>query len=259
MLMSGVSPKCRGLLLGCVVGWCCGLPFATAQDSLDDVETLTAIEVDATIIEEERNIRMPEPETTPLVTLTGLVTATIPRTHPVSQTPLESMRDSIADRKGMWKFVRLTAREEQRHLNIPEPDTTPLMASTGLMTDGLTTTPIPRTHPASQTTLEMLRDSTADRKAVRKPVRPIRTNRPPYPQVARKRGWEGTVVLRLTVNREGNVERVNTHKSSGFPDLDESAAQAVKTWRFSPAKDGEFPISATVDLPVRFDLDEYND
>lgn len=194
--MSCISSKQRGLLLGCVVGWCCGISFAMAQESLDDLETLTAIEVDATIIEEERDIRMPEPETTPLVPLTGLVTATIPRTHP---------------------------------------------------------------HPVSQGTLEMLRDSTADRKGVRKPVRPIRTNRPPYPQIARKRGWEGTVVLRLTVNREGSVERVNTHKSSGFPDLDESAVEAVKTWRFSPAKDGEFPISATVDLPVRFDLDEYND
>lgn len=193
------SLKCRGLLLGCVVGWCCGITFATAQDSLDDVETLTAIEVDATIIEEERDIRIPEPETMTVV------------------------------------------------------------PSTGVMTDDrIMTTMMPRTPPAPATR-EMLRDSTADRKGVRKPVRPIRTDRPPYPQIARKRGWEGTVVLRLTVNREGTVERVNTHKSSGFPDLDESAAQAVKTWRFSPAKDGEFPISATVDLPVRFDLDEYND
>ena len=193
------SLKCRGLLLGCVVGWCCGITFATAQDSLDDVETLTAIEVDATIIEEERDIRIPEPETMTVVPSTSVMTD-----------------------------------------------------------DGTMTTMISRTPPAPATR-EMLRDSTADRKGVRKPVRPIRTDRPPYPQIARKRGWEGTVVLRLTVNREGTVERVNTHKSSGFPDLDESAAQAVKTWRFSPAKDGEFPISATVDLPVRFDLDEYND
>lgn len=257
--MSGTSLKWRGLLIGCLVGWCGGLSFAAAQDSLDDVETLTAIEVDATIIEEERDIRMPEPDTLTLVPLTGFTTAAIPRTHPVSHTPLESLRDSIADRKGMWKFVRLTAREDRRPLSIPEPDTTTLVPSPGVMTDdGIMTATIPRTPP-SPATLEMLRDSTADRKGVRKPVRPIRTNRPPYPQVARKRGWEGTVVLRLTVNREGNVETVNTHKSSGFPDLDESAAQAVKAWRFSPAKDGEFPISATVDLPVRFDLDEYND
>ena len=256
--MSGISLICRGLLIGCLLGWGCGAASAEAQDLPDDVETLTAIEVDSTVLQEERDIRIPEPDTMTLVPLTGFTTATVPRTRP-SQTPLESLRDPIADRKGMWKFVRLTAREERRPLSIPEPDTTTLATSTGLMTDdGLMTTTIPRTSP-SPATLEMLRDSTADRKGVRKPVRPIRTDRPPYPQVARKRGWEGTVVLRLTVNREGTVERVNTHKSSGFPDLDESAAQAVKTWRFSPAKDGEFPISATVDLPVRFDLDEYND
>ena len=256
--MGCVFFTCRVLLIGCVLGWCCGISSAAAQDLLDDVETLTAIEVDATIIEEERDIRMPEPETTPLVPLTGLMTATIPRTHPVSQPSLEMLRDSIADRKGLWQSVRLSTQTE-RHVNIPEPATTPLVASTGLMTDGATSTPIPRTHSVSPATFAMLRDSTADRKAVRKPVRPIKADQPPYPQIARQRGWEGTVTLRLTVNTKGTVETVNTKKSSGFPELDKSAMQAVKSWRFAPATDGEFPIPATVDLPVRFDLDEYRE
>ena len=94
-------------------------------------------------------------------------------------------------------------------------------------------------------------------KDIRKPVRLIRSERPPYPQVARKQGWEGIVVLRIVVGTGGDVENVTTQTSSGFPALDESAAQSVKTWQFAPAKDGEFPIATKVDLPVRFSLDEY--
>ena len=64
-------------------------------------------------------------------------------------------------------------------------------------------------------------------------------------------------MLRIIVGTGGDVENVITQTSSGHPALDESAAQSVKTWRFAPAKDGEFPIATKVDLPVRFSLDEY--
>lgn len=103
---------------------------------------------------------------------------------------------------------------------------------------------------------KVARDPIADRKGKRTPVRPAKAERPPYPHIAREQRWEGTVVLRIRVNQNGLVDSVVTRKSSGFPILDESALQSVKTWTFEPAKDGEFPIPATVDLPIRFDLDE---
>ncbi len=103
---------------------------------------------------------------------------------------------------------------------------------------------------------KVFRDTTADRKGLRTTVRPIKADRPPYPPTARARGWEGTVMLRLTVTREGAVERAAIHTSSGFPILDESALRAVQAWRFEPARDGEFAIPATVKLPVRFALDD---
>lgn len=104
--------------------------------------------------------------------------------------------------------------------------------------------------------IKVARDPIADIRGKRKPVRPAKAEHPPYPQFARAQGWEGTVVLRIQVNQAGTVDSIRTRKSSGFPILDESAIQSVKTWRFEPAKDGEFPIPVTVDLPIRFDLDE---
>ena len=94
---------------------------------------------------------------------------------------------------------------------------------------------------------------------VKTPARLIKSERPDYPQEARKAGSEGTVVLRITVGTGGDVENVKIQESSGFPELDESAAQSVKTWQFDPAKLGDDPISSAVDLPVTFDLEEYKE
>ena len=45
------------------------------------------------------------------------------------------------------------------------------------------------------------------------PARLIKSDRPLYPQVARKEGWEGTVVLRITIGTGGDVENViNSNK-----------------------------------------------
>ncbi len=101
---------------------------------------------------------------------------------------------------------------------------------------------------------KVLRDATADRKALRTPARRITQGDTPYPHVAKKRGWEGTVMLRLTISREGTVEQAAIQQSSGFPILDDSALQTVQAWKFEPARDGEFAIPATVKQSIRFTL-----
>lgn len=143
--------------------------------------------------------------------------------------------------------------QKARIISIPFPEMNDLIPISWA-----TLTPIDPPHrgTAKMEMAKMARDSIADIKGIRKPVRPAKAERPPYPQFAREQGWEGTVILRIRVNHGGSVDSVNTQKSSGFPILDESAMHSVKSWRFEPAKDGEFSISSTVDLPIRFDLDE---
>jgi protein TonB len=72
--------------------------------------------------------------------------------------------------------------------------------------------------------------------------------------MAREQGWHGKVVLRVHITAEGIVKNATVQESSGFPVLDDSAVQAVKIWSFEPAKNGEFAVASTVDLPIRFDL-----
>ena len=57
---------------------------------------------------------------------------------------------------------------------------------------------------------------------------------PKYPAIAKRRGWQGTVRLRVSVSAEGYSEAVAIHSSSGHEALDESAVEAVKKWRLFP-------------------------
>ena len=78
--------------------------------------------------------------------------------------------------------------------------------------------------------------------------------RPEYPKVAKKRGYEGAVLLEVLVNRVGKVEDVRIAESSGHQILDNSAARSVKTWVFEPGSIGGRKVDMWVRVPVRYEL-----
>lgn len=81
---------------------------------------------------------------------------------------------------------------------------------------------------------------------------------PVYPRIARQRGWEGTVELRVLVAREGLPTRVEIAKSSGYDVLDNAALETIKDWHFLAAQSGQFRFSSWVTIPIRFQLLEHN-
>lgn len=80
--------------------------------------------------------------------------------------------------------------------------------------------------------------------------------RPAYPLMARMRGYEGVVLLAVEVLTDGRAGEVRIKKSSGYDLLDQSALNAVRVWRFEPARKIDTPLVMTVDIPVRFSLSE---
>jgi len=83
----------------------------------------------------------------------------------------------------------------------------------------------------------------------------LRNPAPSYPAAARRRGDEGTVLLKVMVNPEGMPVRVELDQSSGSRPLDHAALDAVKSWRFVPARRGAQSIEAWVRVPVVFRLE----
>jgi len=79
--------------------------------------------------------------------------------------------------------------------------------------------------------------------------------RPPvYPPRCLRMGIEGRVRVRALVGENGKVQEVTLDRSSGESALDESALEAVRTWRFEPARRNGVPVRAWAIVPVEFKL-----
>jgi len=94
-----------------------------------------------------------------------------------------------------------------------------------------------------------------------KPVTPasasaayLKNPAPEYPSLAMRRGWEGTVLLRVHVLASGKPGEIQIQKSSGRDQLDDAALAAVKRWSFVPAKQGDVAQDGWVSVPIDFKI-----
>lgn len=77
---------------------------------------------------------------------------------------------------------------------------------------------------------------------------------PEYPMLARRRGWSGTVLLKVRVSASGSPREIRLLKGSGHEILDTAAQEAVQGWRFVAAMRNGEPVESWVEVPVRFEL-----
>jgi periplasmic protein TonB len=76
---------------------------------------------------------------------------------------------------------------------------------------------------------------------------------PEYSDEARKVKHQGTVVLFVIVGPDGRPHEMRVSRSLGFG-LDEKALEAVKQWRFEPAKKDGRPVAVQINIEVNFRL-----
>jgi periplasmic protein TonB len=76
---------------------------------------------------------------------------------------------------------------------------------------------------------------------------------PEYSEEARKVKQMGVVVLRLVVGSDGNPRDIQVVRALGLG-LDEKAIEAVRKWRFEPARKDGKPVAVAVNIEVNFHL-----
>jgi len=81
-----------------------------------------------------------------------------------------------------------------------------------------------------------------------------KNNPPRYPLLAKRRRYEGTVLLDVLVSRSGMVDSIKLAQSSGHQVLDRAAIKAVREWSFHPGKKGDEAREMWVTIPIRFQL-----
>ena len=77
---------------------------------------------------------------------------------------------------------------------------------------------------------------------------------PVYPSWALEQEIEGSVTLSLVIGADGGVSDVAVQESSGYADLDRSAAAAVRLWRFAPALSRGKAVTVRATQRIRFSL-----
>lgn len=167
-------------------------------------------------LEPAREILEPQSEETPL--------ASPPSPPESAQEPLQKKETSVnATTKTVLKKKRASRNPaQQSSKNTGEPTSAPLKAEpSGQMAP-------PRLAPGNSA--------------------------PAYPPLARKRGQQGTVLVRCLINKDGQATETVLKESSGFRLLDEAALKAVKTWKFHPAMKNGKPAPDYLVVPVEFRL-----
>jgi protein TonB len=108
--------------------------------------------------------------------------------------------------------------------------------------------PTPAAEPGMPATA---RNSDADYKAAY-----LNNPRPAYPLLAIRQGAQGQVLLLVEVLPDGRAGRIELEKLSGHAMLDAAAMNAVRAWRFTPARKDGLLTTQTVRIPIHFNLKE---
>lgn len=82
----------------------------------------------------------------------------------------------------------------------------------------------------------------------------INNPHPPYPLIARKKGFEGKLILEVLVNEDGSVKSTTIRESSGYEILDTVSKKTVEKWTFIPAKKMGQAVKDNIQVPIKFVL-----
>ena len=77
---------------------------------------------------------------------------------------------------------------------------------------------------------------------------------PVYPPLSKRLREQGNLLLRVWVSSNGAAEQIEIETSSGSSRLDNAAIDAVRQWRFVPARHGDKAVAGLALVPINFHL-----
>lgn len=204
-----------------------GMP-GTPPEILSNSDTMEVVMIEAVKVE---TVPMPTPEPTPLPTPESTPEPTPP---PVEEI-LTTDDAEAAPTPVPTPTPKATSTPKPKQTPKPKP-VTPSEASKR--------PPTPNPQPPAAPRGKMVE------------ARPdVASNPPPrYPDLARRNGWEGEVIIRADVDASGRVTSAAVIRKSRYAVLDQAALAAVRKWKFKPRTVGGQRVDATVEVPVNFTL-----
>ena len=152
----------------------------------------------------------------------------------MSSKPFEHVEDQTADPPRHWIFPAIDIWPSPPGWSATLSEFTPVTNA--------------QPDPAEQ------KDSLAIRNpSARRPVlHMLRWLRPDYPTEWALAGKEGTVLLDIRIDPAGQAAEIRVTRSSGLPELDESAVHAAHRWRFAPPLWNTQPVEVWAQVELRY-------
>ncbi len=85
------------------------------------------------------------------------------------------------------------------------------------------------------------------------PPRLLEAPPPEYPPARIKEGLHPTVMIEVVLSETGQIMATKVEHSAGA-DFDRAALQALRSWKFAPARQGDQPVASRVHVAVHFEL-----
>ncbi|QTN31461.1 energy transducer TonB [Akkermansiaceae bacterium] len=86
------------------------------------------------------------------------------------------------------------------------------------------------------------------------PPQPVSKIPPTYPSSLLSQGKGGRVLVSCTIDAAGKVIATSIKQSSGHPDLDKAAINAVNRWKFKPGTRGGNKVKSVALVPFNFEV-----
>jgi len=83
----------------------------------------------------------------------------------------------------------------------------------------------------------------------------LQNPKPAYPSLSRRLNEQGRTTVRVLIGADGQPQRAEIAKSSGFTRLDEAALATVMRWRYVPGKRGGAAVAMWFNVPIHWVLE----
>lgn len=84
---------------------------------------------------------------------------------------------------------------------------------------------------------------------------PVRMVPPKFPPEMRREGTGGVVTVKCTIDEKGNVTDPTVEKASNDAFV-APALEALRKWKFKPAKKAGTPVALKVSIPIQFSISD---
>ena len=83
----------------------------------------------------------------------------------------------------------------------------------------------------------------------------LQNPKPAYPSISRRLNEQGKSTVRVLIGADGQPQRAEIAKSSGFSRLDDAAMATVMRWRYVPGKRGGVAEAMWFNVPINWILE----